>query len=259
MNNTFNLRRFSLLFSKHTIEFYKTYLISITVLLGLLAVILGFACYVGSGSIREGFHIGIFSCFFLGAGSIFTSMIFSDFGDKRKSISILTLPVSHFEKYLVAWLYSFVIFQLIFVLSFYAVDYVVLLIGNSGKSQGLKMINVFSGEQHYTVVFLCYAIFHGLTFLGGIFFEKIHFIKTAFVSLICVVLATLINQPILDALFDVKLEKVAPFKGPGLWEGGQYYEIQPLHSIEPVMFGLSMACVVLLWIGAYFKLKEKEV
>lgn len=171
---------------------------------------------------------------------------------------MLTLPVSHFEKYLVAWLYSFVIFQLIFLLSFYAVDYLVLLIGNSGKSQGLKIMNVFSAEKDYALVFLFYAIFHSLAFLGAIFFEKIHFIKTAFVVLLLCLLAVLINQPIADALFDAKLEKVVPFVSLGIEEGGRYYLIRPLPSIEPVMFGLSLSCIALLWIGAYFKLKEKE-
>lgn len=259
MNNIFSLRRFSLLFNKHTTEYYKTYLLSVAVLLGLLAAALGFSSYVSGGVIHEKVQIAIFWFFMLGVGSIFTSMVFSDFGDKRKSISMLTLPVSHFEKYLVAWLYSFVIFQLIFVLSFYAVDYLILLIGNSGKNQGLKIINVFSSEQDYAFVFLFYAIFHSLAFLGGIFFEKIHFIKTAFVVLLLCLLAVLINQPIADALFDVKLAKVVPFVSLGIEEGGRYYLVRPLPSIEPVMFGLSLSCIALLWIGAYFKLKEKEV
>lgn len=259
MNNTFSFRRFSLLFSKHTIEYYKTYLLSVAVLLGLLTAILGFSSYVSGGPIHPEVQLAIFWVFLLGAGSIFTSMVFSDFGDKRKSISILTLPVSHFEKYLVAWLYSFVIFQLIFLLSFYAVDFIVLLIGNSGKSQGLKIMNVFSLEENYKLVFLFYAILHSLAFLGAIFFEKIHFIKTAFVVLLLCLLAFLINQPIADALFDAKLEKVVPFVSLGIQEGGRYYLIRPLPSVEPVMFGLSLTCVALLWIGAYFKLKEKEV
>ncbi|WP_342329101.1 hypothetical protein [Pedobacter sp. FW305-3-2-15-E-R2A2] len=259
MNNTFSFRRFSLLFSKHTTEYYKTYLLSVAVLLGLLAAILGFSSYVSGGPIHEKAQLAIFWVFLLSAGSIFTSMVFSDFGDKRKSISMLTLPVSHFEKYLVAWLYSFVIFQLIFLVSFYAVDYLVLLIGNSGESQGLKIMNVFSAEEDYKLVFLFYAILHSLAFLGAIFFEKIHFIKTAFVVLLLCLLAVLVNQPIADALFDVKLEKVVPFVSIGIQEGGHYYQISPLPSIEPVMFGLSLACIGLLWIGAYFKLKEKEV
>ena len=259
MNNTFSFRRFSLLFNKHTTEYYKTYLLSIAVLLGLLAVVLGFASYVSGGPINKEIQFEIFFFFLLAAGSIFTSMIFSDFGDKRKSISMLTLPVSHFEKYLVAWLYSFVIFQVIFLLSFYAVDYIVLMIGNSGKSKGLNIMNVFSAERDSMFTFLFYAIFHSLAFLGAIFFEKIHFIKTAFVVLLLCLLIFLINNPIANALFDVKLEKIVPFASLGIEEGGRYYLIRPLPSIEPVMFGLSLSCIALLWIGAYFKLKEKEV
>lgn len=259
MNNTFSFRRFSLLFSKHTTEYYKTYLLSAAVLFFLLTLGLGFACYKSGGTIAEKGQFVVFLFVFLGAGSIFTSMIFVDFGDKRKSISMLTLPVSHFEKYLLAWLYSFVVFQLVFLLSFYTVDFLVLTIGKSWRDQEFKMLDVFSARGEYRFVFLFYMVFHSLAFLGAIFFEKTHFIKTAFVVFLLSVLMFLVNQPIVTALFDVKLEKIAPFVGLGIIEGGRYYEVNPLPSIGPVMLSLSFTIVVLLWIGAYFKLKEKEV
>ncbi|WP_124580560.1 hypothetical protein [Pedobacter sp. KBW06] len=259
MNNIFSFRRFSLLFSKHTTEYYKTYLLSAVVLFFLLTLGLGFVCYKSGGSISEKGQFAVFLLAFLGAGSIFTSIIFADFGDKRKSISMLTLPVSTFEKYLVAWLYSFVIFQLVFLLSFYVVDFLVLTIGKSWRDQEFRLLNVFSPRGEYRFGFLFYMLFHSLAFLGAIFFEKIHFMKTAFVVFLLSALIFLVNQPIALALFDVKLEKVVPFVGLGIIEGGRYYNVDPLPSIRPVMLSLSFTIVVLLWIGAYFKLKEKEV
>ncbi|SHH06775.1 hypothetical protein [Pedobacter caeni] len=259
MNNTFSFRRFSLLFSKHTTEYYKTYLLSVIVLVCLLTLGLGLICYQTGGAIVEKAQFATFLLTFLGAGSIFTSMIFADFGDKRKSISILTLPVSHFEKYLVAWLYSFVIFQVVFLISFYSVDLIVLLIGKSWRDHEIKVLNVFSPRGEYLFVFLFYMVFHSLAFLGAIFFEKIHFIKTAFVVFLLTGVIVLINQPMVSALFDVKLEKVVPFVSLGIRESDRYYIVDPLPSIKPVMFGLSLTIVVLLWVGAYFKLKEKEV
>ncbi|AOM78291.1 hypothetical protein [Pedobacter steynii] len=259
MNNIFNFRRFSLLFSKHTREYYKTYLLSVAVLFGLLTAALGFLCYVSGGAIQIKTQFSIFFLFLLGAGSVFTSLVFSDFGDSRKSIAMLTLPVSHFEKYLVAWIYSFVIFQLVFLLSFYAVDFLVLTLGSSGKGEELKIMNVFSADGEHLFVFQLYMIVHSMAFLGAIFFEKIHFIKTAFVVLILSLVLILINQPMVHALFDVKLQKIVPFVNLGIEEAGRYYIINPLPSVKPLMLGLSLTFAVLLWIGAYFKLKEKEV
>src|SRR5688572_12726562 len=118
MNQTFNLKRFSLLFIKHTTDNYKTYLMAFSVLLGVLFLSMGFVAYMSKDlSVRT--QIPFFIFVFLIAGSIFTSIIFSDFGNKKKAIAILTLPVSNFEKYLIGWIYSFIIFQFLYIPAFY--------------------------------------------------------------------------------------------------------------------------------------------
>ena len=49
MNQTFNLNRFAALFKKHTVENYKTYLMSVGVLAGLLILFMGIASYSNGG------------------------------------------------------------------------------------------------------------------------------------------------------------------------------------------------------------------
>lgn len=259
MNNIFSFSRFSQLFIKHTQEYYKIYLLSIGVIVTLLAAMLGFISYVTDGNLGVKSQFAIFFWFFIGAGSIFTSMIFSELGNSRKSIAMLMLPASHFEKYLVAWIYSFVIYQLIFVLSFYAVDLLVLSLQNSGKDEKMALLNLQGTETNYGMALVFFSILHGLTFLGAVFFEKLHFIKTAcMVAVLCLVII-FINKYLAIAILGLELEKVVPFANAAFKEADNYYTLESQSSIKPVMVGMAYTIVLILWIGAYFKLKEKQV
>lgn len=259
MNNIFSLRRFSLLFNKHTTENYKTYLLSVLVLIGLLAVFLGLASYFGHGFISVNIQYAIFVCFFVGTGAIFTTSIFSDLGEQKKSISILTLPVSHFEKYLVAWIYSYLIFQGVFLMSFYGIDYLILTFGAPSNGFKNEMLNVITGQSKFRFVFYIFTTIHSFAFLGAIFFEKLHFIKTASIVLISLVILILINQPIVKAIFDVEVNKAVPFVNVNIVEGQRSYIIEPLATVKPIIFWLYCVFIASLWGAAYFKLKEKEV
>src|SRR5665213_2760957 len=110
MNNTFNLTRFGRLFVKHTVEHYKSYLMSLAVLMGVMLLGDGFITYLIPGDFMDaGMQSALFMSVLLLAGTIFASTIFADLGDNKKAMASLTLPASHFEKYLVAWLYSVII------------------------------------------------------------------------------------------------------------------------------------------------------
>ncbi|WP_449438391.1 hypothetical protein [Pedobacter steynii] len=183
MNETFNFTRFLNLFKKHTAEQYKTYLMSAGVLIGVLILILGFISYSTRGHMGPTIQAAMFINFLFFSGTIFTSLIFTDLGDRKKSIPALSLPASHFEKYLVAWIYSFVIFQLVFLACFYTIDYLVVAAWNASAEEKMELINVFSPDRKVWASFLIFAVLHSICFLGAVFFEKLHFIKTVFVFL----------------------------------------------------------------------------
>src|ERR1700735_3627414 len=107
MNNIFNVNRFCRVFIKHTVEHFKSYLMSLTVLIGVMLLGGSFITYMIFDSFMPiAMQSVLFVSILLLAGTIFTSTIFADMGDNKKAIASLTLPASHFEKYLVAWLYS---------------------------------------------------------------------------------------------------------------------------------------------------------
>ncbi|WP_316841739.1 hypothetical protein [Pedobacter gandavensis] len=259
MNNIFNFKRFSQLFIKHTQEFYRAYLLSVMVLIGILAITLGYFCYSHNGTMTSKDQFMMFSIFLFSSGAIFTSGIFSNLGNKRKTIAILTLPASHFEKYLIAWLYSFVIFQLVFILGYYTVDFLVLSTIGADKEEGIKLMNLLSPETNYSMLVVGFAFLHSLLFFGAIFFEKLHFIKTVLVVFLGILFISLLNQQLATAIIGLTLEKVTPFATVALKEGGKIYYIEAQSSIKPIMNGMTCVFATILWIGAYFKLKEKQV
>lgn len=262
MNQFFSIERFLMLFKKHTVENYKTYLMSAGVLGGILLAFLGFASYTSNGYLSGGAQLGFFISFLLLAGCIFTSMIFSDLGDKKKAIPMLTLPTSHFEKYLVGWLYSFVIFQLLYLLLFYLSAIIVIHLGHpTTLERSNTVVNIFTTdikpEPYYA--FIVYTFLHAVVFLGAIYFEKLHFIKTAFALFTGIFLLGILNKPIISTMIKTKIIGTTIFSPVSVTESDRAWTIHAL-SVQNYQSAIVIGLIVLiLWISAYYKLKEKEV
>jgi len=257
MNNIFNHQRFMMLFKKHTIEHAKTYLLSVAVLIGLLFLVLGFYSYTSNRQLGGTAQMVTFIFFILIGGSIFTSLTFIELGDKRKSIPFLTLPASHFEKFLVSWIYSFVLFQVVLIGAFYLTASIIISMG-AAPDEGSRLINVFAMGQKPYGAFIIYAVFHGLTIWGAIFFEKMHFIKTAFVFFICLIVLLVINSQTLNLLISKDTEGV-PFIQTSITTNHHYWQINPGKGVTHYGRFILYLTVVLLWTSAFFRLKEKEV
>lgn len=259
MNNTFSLNRFTLLFKKYSLENSKTVLLSIGVLAGLLAIILSYAAYQAEGRLPAILQSIIFVYFLAGAGSIYTSLTFAELGDKRKATGMLTLPASHFEKYLVSWLYSYIIYQLIFVGIFYVVDFAVISISTPPAGNPNTLVNIFDIDQMAAQGFLIYALLHAFAIWGAIFFEKMHFIKTFFVFFIYLILLIIINNPLIHLLTGNNNLRGLPFQWLFIASIGHYQRILPTGSMKNVSLFVLGLTIVILWASAFFRLKEKEI
>ncbi len=107
MNKTFSIHRFTRLFKKHTKEHFRNYLMSVAVLVGVMMLGGSFLVYMADVQLDKSLQTFFFFSIMLLAGTIFTSNAFADLGERKKAITWLVLPASHFEKYMVAWVYSF--------------------------------------------------------------------------------------------------------------------------------------------------------
>jgi len=259
MNNIFSLKRFGMLMGKHTAEHYKSYLMSAAVLTGLMAIIGGFIFYVSNGDVPPKFQFAIFTVPYLFCGLIFTSVVFADYGDRKRSIPLLTLPASNLEKYLVAWIFSFVIFQMVFLIAFYTIDYSLLTVYKGYNKGQIELLNFFAPGYDFWRIFFAYAFLHSISFFGAIFFNKNHFVKTVLALFVVGLVFTLLNKPIADLVFGFEVVKAPPFSDVMISENKVDYSVEvgssTQNAINYVLYGLVLA----IWTAAYFKLKEKEV
>src|SRR5690606_36717434 len=109
-------KRFAKLLNKHTAEDYKSDLMSVIVAASIVFLLLTYIQFHNEEPINPAEQVAFFIAFFLILGTIFTSVVFTELSIDKKAISALTLPASHLEKVLVTWIYSFILFQVVYVL-----------------------------------------------------------------------------------------------------------------------------------------------
>ena len=267
MNNTFSLKRFALLLKKHGKEHAKIYLLSIVLLAGIIFLVLASASFSNHRNLLPIAQHTIFTLMLWITGSIFTSLSFADLGDKKKASGMLTLPASHLEKYMVMWVYSFVLFLLTFIAVFYFVDWIVISFGVApAGSEKNHLFNLFYGHNLTGLSsglpffdLILYAFFHAFTFWGSIFFEKLHFVKTAVVFIVLVLILVFANSTLLSMLISTETVRNVPFEGLSHVEDGRVFRIPPNNLISWLGKIILFAVVAVLWLSAYYRLKEKQV
>lgn len=263
MNNTFNLKRFGLLFKKHTIEHGRTNLMSIIVLAGILFLAMGFTALNGRLSDTDQYMVFAFTI--LASGGIFTSMVFADLSDKKKAIPQLTLPVSHLERYMVAWLYTFPVFLLIFLGTFYLTAGIIVGItpdARLGQYPFDSVINVFKANEPPLVTIITYGALHAFVFCGAIFFNKLHFVKTAFTFFIGFICVVLLNKFVIDILIkNSSISTPLPFTEIRFRDEAtnQFAAIGMGDNATFAGGAVVVTAILLLWAAAFYRLKEKEV
>jgi hypothetical protein len=257
MNKTFNAKRFGRLFIKHSTEHYKSYGMSLFAMVGVMLLGGSFLVYMVGARIDIGNQWALFTMILLLAGTIFTSTVFAELGDKKKAIPWLLLPASHFEKFLVAWIYSFVVFLIVYTLSFYMVALFILSIKPLGGSPP-EMFDISSNRA--LQVYMVYAFLHGIAICGAIYFEKLHFIKTAFVFFISLGILILMNKMLLGTMLGRSVEAAPPFGNLRFTENGQVNDIMLSYDQHGINIDyLVTVLAVFFWVAAYFRLKEKQV
>jgi len=257
MNKIFHARRFGRLFLKHTSERYKSYLMSLVVLIGVMLLGGSFLVYMASLPLDISVQTGFFLIILLLAGTIFTSTIFADLGDKKKAGVWLLLPASHFEKFLVAWIWSFVIFIVVYTISFYGATLFAL---NLKHFQGhpLQILNIF--DDNLVEMYVVYAFLHGVAICGAVYFEKLHFIKTAFVFFISLGILIITNKVLMGALLGREVEAAPPFSGIRFVEDGHFADVMLATKLQDHYLAILIALLALIfWIAAYYRVKEKQV
>lgn len=256
MNNIFSFSRFGNLFRKHTAEHYKTYLMSVVVLAGILVAFIGFHNALDLRPMEVDVQYDIFVVTFFLCGALFTSSIFTDVSNPKRAIATLTLPTSHFEKFLVKWIYSYIFFPVIFAAIFYMVMIPMQALVQS-EGNRMELLNILV-EKDIVNVFLFFSAIQAIYMMGAIMFRKLSFIKTSFISFIIVMIFFVLNTKFLELILGVHVVSGFPFSYAGITEDDGSYNIYAGGKVE-LLFVMAVALAVIFWMAAYFRLKEKQV
>jgi hypothetical protein len=257
MNNFFSLNRFCRLFVKHTAEHYRIYLMSVAVLTGVIILGGAFLFFVIPDPPDSGFQTATFIILLLIAGTIFTSTVFADFGDKNKTIPALTLPATAFEKFLVGWLYSYAIFLVTYTAVFYLALFGLSISRHWGPNQHFAIFSLYQDEM--LVIFIIYSVLHAFAIFGAIFFKNLHFIKTGFAFFIGYGILLIFNTVFLKLLTGLEVIKLAmPFGYLNFDIGTKYYSIAADGPESPWILITLIIVTLLVWTAAYYRLKEKQ-
>jgi hypothetical protein len=258
MRNFFSFPRFARLFAKHTREHSRTYLMSIAVLFGVLVLAGAFLFFVLQDPPDPAFQESSYIIMLFLSGTIFTSTIFQDFGERARAIPAMTLPASMFEKFLVGWLYSFPLFILVYTGVFYLALGGLSLVKHWGPGRHFYLFSLW--QTQLSLAFVLFSLLHAIALFGAIFFRKLHFIKTGFVFFLLLGAALIFNTLFLKAITGFAIVKLAiPFGFVNFYVNDHDYAVGISGRGPLIDLGTIFLATIVLWVGAYFKLKEKQV
>jgi hypothetical protein len=223
-------------------------------MLGAITAFMGFATLVSKRQLDSNDQLQFFVWFLLMFGTVFISTVYNGYGGSRKAIMTLTLPASHLEKFLVGWVYSMVLFPIIYIGCFYLADVFTLSLAK-GNSDLINLADHDAAPEIFRVFFLLISI----SLLGAIYFTKVHFIKTAFVFFGGFIIILIVNHYLLKGLLPVEVVSNFPFKSFRVFEGHNMIEINLPKKIQTIFDMLLAGLCLPFWIAAYYKIKEKQV
>lgn len=263
MNNTFNVTRFGKLLKKTLLE-RPMYTFGFTGLVLVIVLIL----YVVIKAL-SGFDMAQRITFFVGltAGSFFlASFIFGYFSSNASGSSFLTLPASHFEKWLCGILVAGIIYPLIF-LTFYRImdGSFVALYHNS-----LDTTDPFYKQQYESVylfdlagiiarnVYIMFFIYTGAMLVGSLYFNKTAVIKVVLTLCMLFIFIMGLNWLMAMSLFE-NVQDASPFHGVAIRAGKETGSLELPAQISKIFtYAFIYFFPAIMWLLSYTRLREKE-
>jgi hypothetical protein len=264
MNNTFNLQRFGLLFKKTLLE-RPIQILGFTVL--ILALILIIYNYMYPLKGFDSAQNLTFTWGLAGGSYFMASFVFSHFSSNATGSSYLTLPASHFEKWLCGILIAGILYPAIFIFFYRLMDtYFVSLFHSSLDpaapfyKERYQSVNIFSFNG--VVAWKVYPIFLlGVSsmLVGSLYFNKAGFIKVSLVICGLVIGLYLLNHLLAKLIFRGEIVDATIFYGVNIPVGKEEGSILLPEEISE--FANNIVCYIfpaVLFITSFIRLREKE-
>lgn len=238
----FSLRRLALCAARQK---FLDFLALWPALLALQAALLAFALFFG------GLQPGIFSLVFWLSATLYAAEAFRDASRPKSAIGFFMLPASPVEKFLAAWLLSFIGFPIIYaVLGLLAagLGFVVYAVGGSGADY--NFFNPFARERLQNLMryslnggLARYAAAHGCFFLGSLLFKK-----RPWLSVIAVIAAAHIIIFIAGAAWF--------FNAANRGNSSIFLPVRLMESLWAKQSAAAALLALLFWTAAWLKLKR---
>jgi hypothetical protein len=264
MNNTFNGQRFGLLFKKTLLE-RPVQMFGFTGLLIALTLILYAVAKAGMGYSPAQNLTFIWG---LTGGSFFmASFVFSYFSSNALGSSYLTLPASHFEKWLCGFLIAGILYPLIFLISYRIIDSSFVYLFHEGLDPNAPFykeryasVNIFSFDG--IIAWKVYPMFLfsvSAMLVGSLYFNKAGFIKVSLVICTLLIGAYLLNHAFARLIFGMPVVDAWPFNYVMIPVGASEGSVMLPEEISGIVFKtISYVFPAILFVTSFIRLREKE-
>jgi hypothetical protein len=205
-----------------------------------------------------------------GGGCFMASLVFAYFSSNASGISFLTLPASHFEKWLTGVLIAVILYPAIFLLVFRLMDSSFISVyhnsldpnSTSYKIAYASVYNLPFDGRFALRVYSLFFIFTPVSFLGSLYFNKVSFIKVVLVFCAFCFVAYTLNWLMAKLLFG-GINAAFPFREVSIAVGKSMDPEEgrielPSKLIQLIMFFMDFILPAIFFALAYLRLREKE-
>jgi len=201
-----------------------------------------------------------------GGGCFLASFVFAYFSSNASGSSYLTLPASHFEKWLTGILIAGLLYPLIFLLFYRIMDASFVGIYHRSLDPGSPFYK-YQYESVYLFpfdgiiagkVYPMFLFLTGAMLIGSLYFNKVGFIKVALVISVLCIGAFALNWLFAETFFG-NIRDAAPFNRVSILVGKEEGSIElPEKASNIYNYTLEYIFPALLWGLAFIRLREKE-
>jgi len=259
MENIFSPARFGNLINKHFREHLRTYLMISIVFGGGVLLLFMFLISASNRPLTLEDQFAIWGVSLMVGIFVFTANVFAPYNHSRSAFPATTLPASIFEKYLLHWLVSFAGFTFFALAAYHLSQSIIIgyLRANGLETEQFFAWNGTEASPPSNRILLVYILLHSVAFLGAVSFRKNTVLLTALVAFSTVALYVYINHLLTQAVLNGD-GSLLPFSHVNVLTVDGWASINRPNNELWATISLS-TLILLLWICAYFKLKERQV
>lgn len=263
-------KRFMDLCRKELVEHWRTYLLRLLLMYGVMSVILlwnGYFVYESyayalphDGDVCRFGLLGMVWFLFV-FGSFSASYMMEGMKSKTGRIAVLMMPATNFEKYFSRWLIAVVVFFVVFLLAFRLADYTRVLVYTLAYPDinTIRPINlgylIGPSSEHYVLadsgagfvsLFLGYLFFQSCFVLGSTVWPKNALVKTFVTGGLIMLIYFLVFWGLIELFFS------------GI--DHTTYKVEWSQDTALMIFSSVLGVATLLnWVLGYYRFKESEV